>query len=82
MLCLGIESATTVAGGFVGFMALAPGASRWLGYVLGHVGGGFLFLVVHALLSEVVKHHPRSTVLAALVGGASIALVGFVAGVH
>jgi len=61
-----LESTTTIGGGFAGFFTLIPGASHWTGYVLGHVGGGFVYLVIHALLNEVVKHHPRSTILAAL----------------
>ncbi|MBI3251775.1 MAG: ZIP family metal transporter [Candidatus Omnitrophica bacterium] len=75
-LSFSIESLTTFAGGVAGLVALLPGASRWVGYVLGHVGGGFVFLVVHALLSEVIKHHPRSTLLAAFLGAVSISLVG------
>ena len=81
-ICVGLELITTVAGGFVGFVALAPGSMKWLGYVLGHVGGGFLFLVIHALLSEVIKHHPRSTLLAASAGFASMVMIGFLAGAH
>lgn len=82
LICVLLESVTTIAGGAAGIIALAPGEFAWLGYVLGHVGGGFLFLVVHALFSEVVKHHPRSTVLAALVGAVSIWLAGFMGGVR
>ena len=77
-----LEFFTTVAGGFSGFFLLMKESPRWAGYVLGHVGGGFIFLVIHALLSEVIKHHPRSTILAALGGGVSIALVGFLVGGH
>lgn len=75
-----LEGATTITGGLVGLLTLAPDATRWMGYVLGHVGGGFIFLVVHALFSEVIKHHPRSTILAALAGGVSIWVVGFFVG--
>ena len=67
-----LEALTTLAGGLAGFLMLVPQASQWIGYVLGHVGGGFLFLVFHALLSEVIKHHPRSTLLAAFLGAVSI----------
>ncbi len=82
LICFLLEGTTTITGGLVGLFSMAPGASTWLGYVLGHVGGGFIFLVVHALFSEVIKHHPRSTVLAALAGGLSIGLAGFLVGVH
>ena len=70
-----LESITTLAGGIVGLLVLVPESSRWIGYVLGHVGGGFVFIVIHALLSEVVKHHPRSTIFAAVVGAASILFI-------
>ncbi len=72
-----LEALTTLGGALVGFLVLVPEYSKWVGYVLGHVGGGFIFLVCHALLSEVIKHHPRSTVLAALAGGVSIVLTGW-----
>lgn len=72
-----LEAVTTLAGGIAGLLMLVPGHVVWVGYVLGHVGGGFFFIVVHALLSEMFKHHPRSTVLAALAGGLSIVAVGF-----
>jgi zinc transporter ZupT len=81
-LCVLLEATTTISGGVVGFLTLAPEFPHWLGFVLGHVGGGFIFLVIHALLSEVVKHHPRSTLLAALAGFGSITLAGFLIGVH
>lgn len=77
MISFGLEAATTLAGGLAGFLTLVPGSSRWVGYILGHVGGGFLYLVIHALLSEVIKHHPQSTILAALAGAGSIGAIGF-----
>ena len=62
------------AGGIAGIVFLMPSSSRWIGYVLGHVGGGFVFLVTHALLSEVFKHSPRNTLLAVLAGALCIGL--------
>lgn len=78
IITFGIEALTTLAGGLAGLASLFPQSARWIGYLLGHVGGGFVFLVIHALLSEVIKHHPRSTILAALVGALSMVLAGFV----
>ena len=72
-----VESSTTVVGGLAGFFIPAFADSRYTGYILGHVGGGFVFLVLHALLSEVVKHHPRYTILAAIFGASSILIVQF-----
>jgi zinc transporter ZupT len=81
-ICIGLELCTTLAGGLIGFLVMIPESSKWIGYILGHVGGGFIYLVIHALLSEVVKHHPRSTILAALVGGSSIAALGLLIRIH
>ncbi len=81
-ICVGLELATTLTGGMVGLVMMIPDSSKWIGYILGHVAGGFIFLVIHALLSEVIKHHPRSTILAAMAGGASIAVAGLLIGVH
>ena len=75
-----LESLTTLAGGIAGIIFLLPSASKWIGYVLGHVGGGFIFLVTHALLSEMIKHNPRNTILAALAGAVSIAVAGALLG--
>ncbi len=72
LLTVLLESSTTIGGGVVGLLFLVPASAGWAGLILGHVGGGFLFLVIHALLSEVIKHHPRSTIFAALLGALSI----------
>ena len=76
-----LEFLTTMAGGLIGFLLLVPESQRWVGYILGHVGGGFLFIVIHALLGEAVKEHPQSTVIAALGGALSVGLIGFLVGV-
>src|SRR5438270_573182 len=41
--------ATTLLGGAVGFFFLANAPLFWLGLVMAHVGGGFLYLAVHAI---------------------------------
>lgn len=80
-LSVGMEASTTLAGGLVGFLMLVPGSSHWIGIVLGFVGGGFLFIVLHALLSEAVRHHPRSTILAVLAGAVSIGVIAYASGI-
>lgn len=75
-----IESITTIAGGLFGLLVVVSHNSAWTGFILGHVGGGFVFLVFHALLSEVFKHSPRNTILAALAGGLSVGLTGMLLG--
>ncbi|MBI4432173.1 MAG: ZIP family metal transporter [Candidatus Omnitrophica bacterium] len=78
-LSFSVEAITTLAGGICGMMVFPDGASPALGFALGHVGGGFVFLVFHALLGEAFRHHPRSTILAAVLGSASIGLIGLLA---
>ena len=78
---VGMEASTTIAGGLVGFLTLVPGSSHWVGVVLGVVAGGFLYVVLHALLSEAVKHHPRSSLAAVLAGALSIGLAAYGIGI-
>ena len=51
-----VES-TTLLGGVVGLVCLPHISAFWLDAVVAHVGGGFLFLAIHAVLGEIVKHH-------------------------
>lgn len=76
-LTAALEAATTLSGGWAGVTLLTEAHVAWAGWVLAHVGGGFFYVVVHALLSEVFKHHPRTTLLAASAGAGSLWLVGF-----
>ena len=70
-----VEAVTTLGGGAAGLLVKFSEHAAWVGYVLGHAGGGFVFIVLHALLSEVVKHHPRYTILSAVFGAAAVGLV-------
>jgi zinc transporter ZupT len=49
--------ATTVLGGIAGLFFLQRITPGWLDAVVAHVGGGFIFLAVHAVLGEILKHH-------------------------
>ncbi|MCG3147418.1 MAG: Zinc transporter ZupT [Verrucomicrobiae bacterium] len=70
-----VES-TTLLGGLVGWLALSHVSGFWLNAVLAHAGGGFLFLAMHAVLGELVKHG-KAVVLANFAGG-----VALIAGLH
>src|SRR5436189_3232433 len=48
--------ATTLVGGVIGYFFLANVSSFWLGIIMAHVGGGFMYLAAHAVLGEMVKH--------------------------
>lgn len=79
-LAFGLEAVTTLGGGFTAVALGLTGDSAMTGLLLGHVGGGFIFLVIHALLGEAIKHHPKPTIAAALAGAASVLAAGFFAG--
>lgn len=50
-----VES-STVLGGLFGLFFLRDISPFWLGMILAHVGGGFLYLAAHAVLGEMMKH--------------------------
>jgi len=51
-----VES-TTLLGGVLGWVLLHHISTFWLDAAVAHVGGGFLFLAVHAVFGEILKHH-------------------------
>jgi zinc transporter ZupT len=51
-----VES-TTLLGGVVGWLFLRHISAVWVELVVAHAGGGFLFLAVHAVIGEILKHH-------------------------
>ena len=65
--------ATTILGGVLGLWVLRTVSMFWLGAVLAHAGGGFLFLAIHAVFGEMLKHG-KATVLRNFFLG--IALIG------
>lgn len=69
-----VES-TTLLGGFLGLLALPHVPEFWLDAVVAHVGGGFLFLAVHAVGGEILHEH-KVLVLANFAAG--VALIGTV----
>lgn len=77
-----VEVVTTFLGALAGAGVLAWTEDAILGYLMGFVAGSFVFLVFHALLSELFKHHPRSTILSACTGAGVIAAIGFLWGGH
>jgi zinc transporter, ZIP family len=54
--------ATTLLGGAIGVWVAPQVSSLWLDTVIAHVGGGFIFLAVHAVFGELLKHS-RAVVL-------------------
>lgn len=69
-----VES-TTLLGGALGSWVLPGVPLVWLNVVLAHVGGGFIFLAVHAVFGELVKHSKNVVLVNSAVGVALIALL-------
>jgi zinc and cadmium transporter len=67
--------ATTLLGGVVGFFFLAKVSTFWLGLIMAHVGGGFLYLATHAVLGEMLKHGKKLVLTSFCFGVALIAVL-------
>src|SRR5213082_2589103 len=67
--------ATTLLGGAIGFFFLAKASTFWLGLIMAHVGGGFLYLAAHAVLVEMLKHGKKLVLTSFSAGMALIALL-------
>jgi len=67
--------ATTLLGGVIGYFFLANISTFWLGLIMAHVGGGFIYLAVHAVLGEMLKHGKKLVLTSFSVGVALIALL-------
>ncbi len=71
---IGIEM-TTQVGGLLGIFALRNVPAFYLGATLAHVGGGFLYLVLHPLLGRSVARGKASQIGYGTLGFASVALL-------
>lgn len=49
---------TTVIGGIIGYFLIKDGfPAYWMGILMAHIAGGFVFLAMHAVLGEMLKNH-------------------------
>jgi zinc transporter ZupT len=67
--------ATTLVGGVIGYVFLTNVSTFWLGLIMAHVGGGFIYLAAHAVLGEMLKHGRKLVLTSFLLGFALIALL-------
>ena len=51
--------ATTLAGGAIGYFLLGQASFFWLGLLMAHVAGGFIYLAAHAVIGEMLRHPER-----------------------
>jgi len=70
----GVE-ATTLLGGAIGILWLGKVSTFWLGLIMAHVGGGFLYLATHAVLGEMLKHGKELVLTSFSIGVALIAIL-------
>jgi zinc and cadmium transporter len=67
--------ATTLLGGAIGMLWLGKVSTFWLGLIMAHVGGGFIYLATHAVVGEMLKHDKRLVLTSFLIGVALIAVL-------
>jgi zinc transporter ZupT len=67
--------ATTLLGGAIGMLWLAKVPIFWLGLIMAHVGGGFLYLATHAVVGEMLKHGKKLVLTSFSIGVALIAIL-------
>jgi zinc transporter ZupT len=69
--------ATTLLGGVIGYFFLTKVSTFWLGLIMAHVGGGFLYLAAHAVLGEMLKHGKNLVLTSFSAGIALIVVLNF-----
>ena len=69
--------ATTLLGGVIGYFFLMNISLLWVGLIMAHVGGGFIYLATHAVIGEMLKHEKRLVLTSFALGIASIAILNF-----
>src|SRR5262245_49820032 len=67
--------ATTLVGGVIGYFFLTQISTFWLGLIMAYIGGGFVYLAVHAVLGEMVKHDKKLVLTSFALGVVLIAVL-------
>ena len=67
--------ATTLLGGVIGYLFLTNISTLWLGLIMAHVGGGFIYLATHAVVGEMLKHGKRLVLTSFALGVGLIAVL-------
>jgi zinc transporter ZupT len=67
--------ATTLVGGLIGMFWLGKVSTFWLGLIMAHVGGGFLYLATHAVVGEMLKHGKKLVLTSFSIGVGLIAVL-------
>ena len=75
-----LVEALTPLGGILAIVLLGVVSPLWVYGAIVHVGGGFLFLAIHAVMGEMVKHHRVTVLVNFAIGFILIALLSRLAG--
>ena len=67
--------ATTLLGGVIGYFFVTNISILWLGLIMAHVGGGFIYLATHAVIGEMLKHGKKLVLTSFTLGVALIAVL-------
>ena len=67
--------ATTLVGGVIGYFFLTNVSILWLGLIIAHIGGGFIYLATHAVVGEMLKHGKKLVLTSFSLGVALIAVL-------
>src|SRR5436305_2357659 len=67
--------ATTLLGGVIGMLWVGKVSTFWLGLIMAHVGGGFLYLATHAVVGEMLRHGKKLVLTSFSIGVALIAVL-------
>src|SRR6059058_5054537 len=67
--------ATTLLGGVIGYFFLTNISVLWLGLIMAHVGGGFIYLATHAVVGEMLKHGKKLVLTSFALGVVLIAVL-------
>ncbi len=70
--------ATTLLGGAIGIWMVPQVSDLWLDTLVSHVGGGFIFLAIHAVFGELVKHGRKPVLINFALGILLIAALNIV----
>lgn len=64
-----LVEAATLLGSLLGIFLLKEGISfLWIGILMAHIAGGFIYLAIHAVLGEMLRHHKTLVILSLLSG--------------
>jgi len=72
-----VVESTTLIGGALGLWLQPYASGYWMTLVFAHIGGGFIFLAVHAVFGELVRHGRKLVINSFIAGVLLIVILHF-----